>query len=90
MLLVLLQAVAVAAAADVVVVVVVVVVAIDNCRFCSRSCWCVTSVVVATLLLLPLSSALYSRLAAQHRFSIDPYKVYIYIYHPLHVQGSHH
>lgn len=48
----------------------------------------VTSVVVTTLLLLPLSSALYSRLAARHRFSIDPYKVYIY--HPLPVQGSHH
>jgi hypothetical protein len=83
-LLVWLHAVAVAAAAVVVVVVVVV----DNCRFCSRSCWCVTSVVVTTLLLLPLSSALYSRLAAQHRFSIDPYKVYIY--HPLPVQGLHH
>ena len=55
-------------------VVVVVVVVVDSCRFCSRSCWCHLCV-VTTLLLLPLSSALYSRLAARHRFSIDPYKV---------------
>ena len=53
-------AVAVAIAGGGAAAIVFVIAVVDACRFCIRSCWCATAVVAMTLLLLPLSSALYS------------------------------